>query len=276
MEFAAIFVIVAVAELLWPRLELTDLTRRRWFGNLALLGLVFAIMAVAGRIPFIAAMLDDGAAASWGLLPRLGTPLWLEVPVAILLLDLFAYTLHRIYHAIGWLWRLHAVHHSDPELDLTTTWRQHPLSVLIQALATAGAVTVMGISPLGFAVYRGCDAIVQALAHANLALPGWLSTALSRVLVTPDFHRLHHSPWVVETNSNYGQIFSVWDRLLGTARGRAGSDRRQPEFGLELFRDARAQRPDRMLAQPFLAQSGLAQSVVAPTPTATHSTSAEF
>jgi sterol desaturase/sphingolipid hydroxylase (fatty acid hydroxylase superfamily) len=257
MAIAVIIVVVAVAEMLWPRQELSDLTRRRWLGNVALLGCLFAIMAIAGRIPLIAAMLDDSAAVSWGLLPRLATPLWLEVPAAIVLLDLIAYALHRIYHATGWLWRLHAVHHSDPELDLTTTWRQHPLAVLIQALAMAGAVTLLGISPLAFAVYRGFDAIVQTLAHANLALPGRLSAALSRVLVTPDFHRLHHSPWVMETNSNYGQIFSFWDRLFGTASTRAAVDRRDPEFGLSAFRDARAQRPDRMLAQPFVSQPTL-------------------
>jgi sterol desaturase/sphingolipid hydroxylase (fatty acid hydroxylase superfamily) len=260
MTTVAVFLIVAAAELLWPRQAASDLTMRRWFGNLALVGCVVAIMAIADRIPLVGAMIGGGttgAAVSWGLLAQLGTPLWLEVPAAVVLLDLLAYALHRLYHAIGWLWRLHAVHHSDPELDVTTTWRQHPLSILIQALAMACAVTLLGISPLAFALYRGSDAIVQTLAHANLALPERLSAALSRVLVTPEFHRLHHSPWVVETNSNYGQIFSVWDRLLGTACGRAPVDRREPEFGLESFRDARAQRPDRMLAQPFLAQPDL-------------------
>jgi sterol desaturase/sphingolipid hydroxylase (fatty acid hydroxylase superfamily) len=253
MTAVAVFLIVAAAELLWPRHEPSHLTLRRWFGNLALLVCVVAIVALADRIPVIATILGDRPAAEpWGLLPRLGAPLWLEVPAAILLLDLVAYALHRLNHSIGWLWRLHAVHHSDPELDVTTTFRQHPLSIVVQALAMAAAVALLGFSALAFALYRGVDAAVQIIAHANLGLPAPLSAALSRVLVTPEFHRQHHSPWIVETNSNYGQIFSFWDRLLGTASARAAGDRRDPEFGLEAFRDARAQRPDRMLAQPFI------------------------
>jgi sterol desaturase/sphingolipid hydroxylase (fatty acid hydroxylase superfamily) len=257
-----IFLVVAVAELLWPRRQLSPLTMRRWFGNLALLACVVAVVAAADRVPGIATMLGDGApgpGVAWGLLPRLGAPLWLQVPAAILVLDLFAYALHRLNHAIGWLWRLHAVHHSDPELDVTTTFRQHPLSIAVQAIATAGAVALLGFSPLAFALYRGADAIVQTLAHANLALPDRLSTALSRVLVTPEFHRLHHSPRLIETNSNYGQIFSLWDRLLGTASACADR-RRDPEFGLETFRDANAQRLDRMLVQPFLARPALPEA----------------
>ena len=117
------------------------------------------------------------------------------------------------------------------------------------ALVIGGGGALLGFSPNEIAVFAMAVLAVQLVAHGNLALPSHLASLLAPILVTPDFHRLHHSRRRLETDANYGQIFSLWDRLFGTARAR---DDDAVEFGLDEFRQRADQRLDRLLAQPFL------------------------
>jgi sterol desaturase/sphingolipid hydroxylase (fatty acid hydroxylase superfamily) len=160
-----------------------------------------------------------------------------------------SYITHRISHRVGLLWRLHAVHHSDPEVDVTTTLRHHPLEQFVLGLMSGSVIVAAGFSPLELAAFSWLAIAVQLVAHGNLAIPPRLEAVLRRVVVTPDFHRLHHSRLRHETDGNYGTVFPFWDLLLGTAHYRSPQERDSLEFGLEAFRSAKSQQPQRMLAQ---------------------------
>src|SRR5262249_28606853 len=138
----------------------------------------------------------------------------LRTALAVIVLDLLDYTLHRLAHRVGWLWRLHRVHHSDTELDVTTTLRHHPLEGIPSALLIGGGGRPLGFTPEEFAFFAALVLLVQLVAHGTLRLPSSVEACLAPVLVTPGFHPLHHSRRRAETDSNYGQIFSVWDRLF--------------------------------------------------------------
>jgi sterol desaturase/sphingolipid hydroxylase (fatty acid hydroxylase superfamily) len=147
---------------------------------------------------------------------------WLAVPapaagiIAVAALDLSFYAAHVSWHRYPWLWRYHAVHHSDPAVDVTTTIRQHPIESLLRYAVMGATVVVMGPSAVAFSVYRVASAVNGLLEHANVRAPRRLDAVLSLVTTWPHMHKVHHSRTEAETNTNYGNLFSVWDRLFGT------------------------------------------------------------
>ncbi|MBS0319596.1 MAG: sterol desaturase family protein [Proteobacteria bacterium] len=153
-----------------------------------------------------------------GLFYHVPMPVLGMIAAGIVVLDAADYLLHRLSHEARWLWRLHSVHHSDPQVDVTTNVRAHPLHVLCTLAFRLLTLAALGF-PQWIAVMRDIVAIPVALwSHANVAFPPRLDRVLRRVLVTPAMHRVHHSPWQPETDSNYGGLFSIWDRLFGTYR----------------------------------------------------------
>jgi sterol desaturase/sphingolipid hydroxylase (fatty acid hydroxylase superfamily) len=176
------------------------------------------------------------AQEGWGLLNRAGAPAWLAVPAAIVALDLVVYLQHVLFHSVPALARLHAVHHADPDFDLTTGIRFHPLEILLSALIKLAAVAALGapvVAVLAFEIVLNATAMFN---HANASLPAWLEGAVRRLLVTPDMHRIHHSVADAERNSNYGFCLSLWDRLLGTY---TAAPRGELDIGLPAWRDRR-------------------------------------
>jgi len=248
----AIFVAVGIAETLRPERPASELTARRWLNNLSLYALTFVVPLLPAIGGATAAMLLF--VPHYDLLHRLGLPMWLHLILGILLLDLVSYASHRLSHGVGLLWRLHAVHHSDPEVDVTTTLRHHPVEQFVVGLLTGSVIVVLGFSPLEVAIFSWLAVAVQLVAHGNLAIPLRLEAVLRRVIVTPEFHRLHHSRLRHETDANYGTIFPFWDVLLGTARYRSPQERESLEFGLDAFPSDRSQQLRWMLIQPVLAQ----------------------
>lgn len=158
---------------------------------------------------------------------------------AIALLDFTAYVAHVLMHKIPVLWRLHVVHHADTMVDVTTGLRQHPVEALVRFTFTAVPVMMFGIPPEVAATYRVVSAVNALLEHANLALPARLEPIVRAVLVTPAMHKVHHSRFQPETDSNYGNIFLVFDRLLRTYRSPAKT--REPanniSYGLDTVAD---------------------------------------
>jgi sterol desaturase/sphingolipid hydroxylase (fatty acid hydroxylase superfamily) len=146
-------------------------------------------------------------------------------------------------------WRFHRVHHADPTVDVTTTIRQHPGEGVIRyAFLTACAVG-LGASPGAFAVYRLWSALHGLVEHANVRLPRWLDRALLLVVTTPYSHKVHHSRVVAETNTNYGNIFSVFDRVCATFTPSARGE--NVTYGLDGFDDQAAQTTSALLAMPL-------------------------
>lgn len=246
-------VVVFLLESVQPARAVGTDAPRRWTHNLLLAALA-TLTALYTPLLFAAAFQALGAQPwGWrGLLARLDGPVWLAWLATFLVLDATAYAVHRLAHAVPWFWRLHAIHHSDLEMDATTTHRHHPLEGLVVALLTLPVLLLLGAPPLAVLGYSVAQTVVSTFSHGNLTLGPGADRWLGRLLVTPDFHRMHHSAERRLTDSNYGQLLPWWDHLLGTASTPAhGDEARRMQLGLAYFRTPAAQRLDRMLLQPF-------------------------
>ncbi len=249
--FCGAFLSVALAETLWPSRRLSHSTAQRWLGSFLLLGLGMALIAVLpGGIGDVAAIGEK--LGGWGLLARIPIPEAPRLLLGVVILDLSDYFAHRLLHRVPWLWRLHAVHHADLDLDVTTAIRHHPLEILVLLPISAVTIFLFGIPPLAILIYGLTVAAVQFVHHGNIALPAHLDWWLRYLVVTPSIHRLHHSTDPADGNSNFADLLPLWDRLFGTfrtvpRRGEAGF-----AFGLDEFGDAASQAPHRLLAMPFL------------------------
>jgi sterol desaturase/sphingolipid hydroxylase (fatty acid hydroxylase superfamily) len=219
----------------------------RWLGNLALLVVTIGLNLLLA--PVIAIVAFAGL--------HRGMPLGVQLVVGVAALDALSYALHRLFHASPILWRLHALHHSDPELDVSTTVRHHPGEALLMGFAVGVFATAVGLSPFVIGVYASLNLAVQFFAHANFGLPPHLGNALGWLVVTPVLHRVHHSRHPADVAANYGLVFSVWDRLLGTYRSEPEYGEDAIEFGVDRLREPYFQRLDRMLWMPFLVRENI-------------------
>lgn len=155
--------------------------------------------------------------SNFGLLALINTPIWLELLLSILILDLIAqYFVHYLLHKIQWMWRLHTVHHSDKNVDVTTGTRHHPFDFIIRETFALIAVVLMGMPISYYLIYRILSVLFTYFTHANISLPKKLDKTLSLVFVTPNMHKLHHHYQMPWTDKNFGNMFSIWDRLFGT------------------------------------------------------------
>lgn len=157
------------------------------------------------------------ASRGFGLLHFFELPVLAELLIAVVLLDLTAqYWAHYLLHQIKWMWRLHVVHHSDTKVDVTTGTRLHPGDFAVRETFALASLIVIGAPLAYYVVYRLTTIFFTFVTHANIAPPRWLDASLSLVFVTPNMHKFHHHferPW---TDTNYGGILSIWDRLFGT------------------------------------------------------------
>ncbi len=224
--FIAVFLIMALLEVGLPKRELTAPKARRWFTNLSIIGidgLVVRIMAWLPQLLGVAIIpIAAVATAVWaegrgiGLFNVLALPGWLEIALAVVILDFAIWLQHVISHKVPVFWRLHQVHHADVDIDLTTGLRFHPVEIALSMVYKMVWVIVLGPSAVAVVLF---EVILNAGAmfnHANVALPSGLDRVLRRAIVTPDMHRVHHSIVGREHNSNYGFNLSIWDRLFGT------------------------------------------------------------
>jgi len=188
---------------------------RRVARNLAVLALGTAALALTER-PVIGALSARVAARRWGLLHQAALPGWLELPLAVVLLDYTLYVWHVLVHRVSWLWRFHLVHHVDRDLDASTALRFHAAELVISITWRAAQVLVIGVSPLAFSVWQTALQVSTLFHHSNVRLPLALERGLVRVLVTPRMHGIHHSTLRGETDANWSSGLTLWDRLHGT------------------------------------------------------------
>ncbi len=153
----------------------------------------------------------------FGILYLTDLPLWLHAILGIMLLDLIgAYLVHVIEHKVKWMWKFHIIHHTDPHVNSTTALRHHPGESIFRATFTMCAVLVAGV-PIGVVLlYQSLSALLSQFNHANIKLPKWLDQSIQWVIVSPDMHKVHHHNVMPATDTNYGNIFSIWDRIFGT------------------------------------------------------------
>ncbi len=144
-------------------------------------------------------------------------PLWAYVFLGVLLLDFIgAYLAHYVEHKVKPLWMIHLVHHTDHNVDTTTANRHHPLESVIRFVFTLAGVFIVGTPIAIVMLYQSLSLVATQFSHANIKLPRRVDTALSYVIVSPDMHKVHHHYVLPYTDSNYGNIFSIWDRIFGT------------------------------------------------------------
>lgn len=250
--FAGIFAVMALWEALAPRRRQVIGRWQRWPGNLG----IVVLDSVLVRLLFPTAAVGVALYAEahgWGLLHVLKAPNWLALGAAVLLLDLAIYLQHVLFHAVPALWRLHRMHHTDLEFDLTTGARFHPLEILLSLGIKLGVVVALGAPATAVLVFEVLLNATAMFNHSNVRLPLPLDRLLRRCLVTPDMHRVHHSWHPDETNANFGFNLPWWDRLFGTYRAQPRDGHTGMTIGIHQFRDPRELRLDRMLWQPFRA-----------------------
>jgi sterol desaturase/sphingolipid hydroxylase (fatty acid hydroxylase superfamily) len=170
-------------------------------------------------------------AHNFGLLNWWPLPLSARLLAAFLLFDAWMYFWHRLNHRVPFLWRFHRTHHSDPRMDVTTASRFHLGEIVLSSILRVPVIALLGLELWELALYELAMFSVVQFHHANIALPAWLDRGLRVFIVTPFMHKVHHSRWQPETDSNYSSLFSFWDRLFGSFRLRAQPDTLQ--FGLD-------------------------------------------
>jgi sterol desaturase/sphingolipid hydroxylase (fatty acid hydroxylase superfamily) len=251
----SVLAVMAAWEVAAPRRRQEIPRLMRWSNNIAvvvvdtlLVRLTFPILAVG--------MASLATERGWGLLNAFEAPFWLAFAASFLLFDLAIYLQHVMFHAVPALWRLHRMHHTDLEFDVTTGLRFHPLEILISMGLKLALVVVFGPPAIAVLVFEVILNGTSLFNHSNIRIPLGLDRILRLILVTPDMHRVHHSVHTFETNSNFGFNLPWWDRLLGTYRAQPKGGHEGMTIGIEQFHTPRDLWLDQMLVQPFRGSVG--------------------
>jgi sterol desaturase/sphingolipid hydroxylase (fatty acid hydroxylase superfamily) len=221
-----------------PAFQGSPQREKRWSTNL---GLGILNMMLEPLAPVSAVLGAQWAQEhGFGLLNIASSAPWVAVIVTFAVRDFAGYLFHVVMHKTLMFWRLHRVHHFDTHLDVSTSLRSHPVEFAVIFFTMVPLAIAFGFDPWALAAYEIVLSIVNIYSHVNLRLPQRVDRLLRWIFVTPNMHCLHHSSFQPETDSNYGQVFSLWDRLFGTysAAPRAGYDAMQ--IGLAEIRDERA------------------------------------
>jgi sterol desaturase/sphingolipid hydroxylase (fatty acid hydroxylase superfamily) len=209
----SVMAIGALLETAVPMFQAAPWRTGRRTANLGLTALSFLSNWLLASVAAIAALRLRPA----GLLSQLGWPAWLAIVVGIVVLDFsVGYLSHRTMHAWPAMWRYHQIHHSDPFVDVTTTYRTHPVETVWRFLFAIVPVWLLGIPAQAVMIQRLLQATNGVIEHSNVRLWPPLDRVLSLVWVTPNVHKVHHSREIGETNSNYANLVTLYDRLLGT------------------------------------------------------------
>lgn len=215
--FAAYLLCLAMfAAIEWARPAFGPATRRqdRWPTNF---GIGILNIGLAMLVPVTAVVAAQWAKTQgFGLLNISQAPFWLAAFATVLARSFAGYLFHVTEHKVRVLWRIHRIHHCDTHLDVSTSLRNHPLELIALLCVIAPLAVAIGFDPWVLAAYELFESMTNAFAHANLRLPEKIDRPLRWLFVTPNMHCLHHSAFKPETDSNYGQVFSFWDRLFGT------------------------------------------------------------
>lgn len=243
-------VIVLAWEMLWPRRPPHKGMVRRWTNNLTL---TFIGQLTAHGTKALSLVLMAWLAQSWGfgLFADAQGPWILAFVVYMLALESVGYGMHLALHKVPWMWRIHRVHHSDTELDFSSSYRHHPFEILLMYGASLPVVILLAPPVSVVLAYAVVRTAVHVPGHANIYIPEKVDRILRKFLITPDFHRLHHCSDRRYTDSNYGTILPWFDYLFGTYQDRPFADQATMEIGLEYARAPIDSRVDHLLWMPF-------------------------
>ena len=254
-SFFGIFIVVALWEGVGPRRKLSVSKGLRWINNL---GIVFFNTLL---LRFLAPLMAVGLAImaeeeNWGLLNNIAINSYVKLFLAVLILDLIIYLQHVMFHTVPWLWRLHRMHHTDLDFDVTTGSRFHPIEIILSMIIKMLIVATLGAPPVAVVIFEVLLNATAMFNHGNIRIHINADRILRLLVVTPDMHRVHHSVKPDETNSNYGFNFPWWNRLLGTYKAQPEDNHLKMTIGLNQFRESRYLRFHWLLIQPFVGKLG--------------------
>jgi len=252
--FSGLLLIFSILESVFPRRDRVYKRRLRWPHNLG----VLAIGSLVSRpvpvlLPFSAALL--AGQNNFGLFNTVSVPGWAAFMLTILILDLVIYWQHRLFHMIPLLSRVHRMHHTDRDIDATTALRFHPLEIFFSMIIKTAMVWILGAPAAAVLVFEIILNGTAMFNHANLFIPRKMDSAIRKILVTPDMHRIHHSARKNERNSNYGFALSWWDHLFRSYTDVPADGYDGMTIGIKGYEDRKHQGLPWMLASPFLQQS---------------------
>ena len=253
--FGTLVVLLVVSALAEGHRPLSEQSRaqlgRRWISNLSLL--LLNQLNLTWVIAFSAVALQSlGATPGFGLAPTLGLGFWSSAFLALILFEFINYWFHRALHRYPLLWRIHAVHHCDTELDSSTTFRNHPLELLVIAPFTVPLVYLLGFPAAAVVLFQIFKATILVFAHSNVKLPKRFERKLRLFITTPDYHRVHHAAEQRYTDSNFSTVLPVFDHLFGTYQNLDRKPLLDKKTGLHYMNRPEDSRLDKLLLLPFL------------------------
>jgi len=209
---------LTIFSLIESAVPLLSLSYNRWKHAWVNMFFTLTTILVNFFLAFLILLTSDYVVSSGiGLLQWVTMPLWLQLIVGLLLLDLIgAYAAHWVEHHVKWMWQFHLIHHTDMDLDASSANRHHPGESVIRFLFTLMAVIVVGAPVWMVLLYQALSVTLSQFNHSNISMPKWLDLAISWLVVTPDMHRVHHHYRQPYSDSNYGNIFSLWDKIFRT------------------------------------------------------------
>ena len=236
--FLGVFLLIAAWELAAPRRVLRVSKPVRWFNNLVLVGLNTLLL----RLLFPAATVGVALFAQhqgWGLFNHLPATGWVAVIASVVILDFAIYLQHVMVHAVPLFWRFHRVHHADLDYDVTTGARFHPVEIILSMLIKFAVILLLGPPLVAVVLFEVLLNATAMFNHGNIRLPAAVDAWLRWLVVTPDMHRVHHSPEDDESNCNFGFNLPWWDRIFGTYRAQPRGGHEAMEIGIRSFRELR-------------------------------------
>lgn len=248
--FFAILAVMALWEVLAPKRPLTTSKNARWFtnltitfGNAAILRVVFPISAAGVAI--------WAQGRGWGLLNAVPVGEGLAGVASVLLLDMLIYGQHAVFHHIPLFWRLHKMHHTDLDLDVSSGARFHPVEIILSMVIKMLAIVALGPPAWAVIVFEVVLNGTSMFNHSNVRMPLGLDRVLRLLVVTPDMHRVHHSVVIRETNSNFGFNFPWWDRIFRTYRSQPAAGHDRMKIGLANYRKPEELNVLRLIVMPL-------------------------
>lgn len=214
--FLSILIILIMAEILFPKKKRIHNRKDRWITN----GLITLINTASVNIVHIAIPLIAIVAAidvsngKMGLFNIINFPIWIEIILTVIILDLIIWGQHFLSHKIPFVWRFHRMHHTDRDLDVTTAVRFHPFEIIFSMFIKITAIYILGASAIAVIIFEIMLNGMAMFNHANLRIPLRIENILRKFIVTPDLHRIHHSIYIDEHNKNFGFSLSIWDKIF--------------------------------------------------------------
>jgi sterol desaturase/sphingolipid hydroxylase (fatty acid hydroxylase superfamily) len=226
ISFVGVLLIMGVWEVLFQRKKTVDSKPKRWLNNLGLVtanNLILQLGFIILPVTFAAFAQSRGM----GIFNQLSLPIWANWIATVIIFDFIIYLQHVLFHFVPVLWKLHQVHHSDLDIDVTTAIRFHPIEIILSLLIKLVTVAAFGFPPGAVLLFEVVLNATAMFNHANIYIPAFIDKFIRRLLVTPDMHRVHHSVVMDESNTNFGFSLSIWDRICGTyqAQPAAGHDK---------------------------------------------------